>query len=117
MHVYRRINDGSKLIFDADQHPEVHLARNDYSFAPICKESTIFHGCLWIYLTVTQSKIDELVRNVDRNVIWNNLHTFLFKTQIWYFLSQQLSDFPNLCMISHITSHIIFQIIYVIRIL
>ncbi len=61
MYVYWRINDGSKLVFDADQHPKVHLARNEYSFALICKESTTFHGHFQIYLTVTQSKIDELV--------------------------------------------------------
>ncbi len=42
MCVYRRINDGSKSVFDADQHPEVHLAGNDYSFALIRKESKNF---------------------------------------------------------------------------
>ncbi len=88
MYVYWRINDDSKLFFDADQHPEVHLAGNDLSFALICKESTIFHGHLWIYLNVTKSKIDELVQNMDRNVIWNNLYTFSFKTQNLYFLPQ-----------------------------
>ncbi len=35
-------NDGSKLVFDANQYPEVHLAGNDYSFARICKERTDF---------------------------------------------------------------------------
>ncbi len=43
-YVYWRINDGSKLVFDADT--EVHLVRNDYGFALICKESTIFYGHL-----------------------------------------------------------------------
>ncbi len=61
MWVYWRTNDGSKLFFDADKHPEVHLAGNDHNFALICKGSTIFHGHLQIYLTVTQSEIDELV--------------------------------------------------------
>ncbi len=75
------INDDSKLVSDADQHPKAHLAGNYYSFARICEESKIFYGHLWIYLTVTQSKIDELARNVDKNVIWNNLYTFPFKTQ------------------------------------
>ncbi len=45
----------------------------------------IFHRHLWIYLTVTQSTFDELVQNLDKNVIWNNLCTFPFKTQNWYF--------------------------------
>ncbi len=80
MYVYPKINGGSKLLFDADQHPEVHLAGNDYSFALICK-SIIFHAHLWIYLTVTQSKMDELVRNTDKNVIWNKHYKFPFKTQ------------------------------------
>ncbi len=40
--------------------------------------------------TVTQSKFDELVRNFDKNVIWNELYTFPFKTQNWYFLLEQL---------------------------
>ncbi len=39
MHVYWRINDDSESIFNADQHPKVHLAGNDYSLALICKES------------------------------------------------------------------------------
>ncbi len=43
MHVYCRINDDSESIFDADQHPEVHLAGNDYSLALIYKESTKTH--------------------------------------------------------------------------
>ncbi len=67
--------------FDADQHSEVYSAGNDYSFALFCKESTTFRGHHRIYLTVTQSKIDELVRNVNKNVVRNNLCTFLFKTQ------------------------------------
>ncbi len=33
------MNDGPRSIFDADQHSEVHLAGNDYSFALICKKS------------------------------------------------------------------------------
>ncbi len=88
MYVYWRINDGSKLFFDVDHHPKVHLAGNDHSFAVICKRSTIFHGHLWIYLTVTQSKIYELVQNLNRNVIWNSLYTFPLKTQNLYFLPQ-----------------------------
>ncbi len=87
---YRRINDGSKLVFDADQHPEVHLAGNDYSFTLICKENTIFHIHLWIYLMGTQSKINELVQNMDRNVVWNNFYTFPFKTENLHFFPQQL---------------------------
>ncbi len=43
MYVYRWINDGFRLIFDADQHPEVHLAGNDYSFALNCVEGTKEH--------------------------------------------------------------------------
>ncbi len=39
MNVNRRINDDSKMVSDADQHPEVHLAGNDYRFALICKEN------------------------------------------------------------------------------
>ncbi len=42
MYVYRRLNDGFKSIFDADQHPEVQLAGNDNSVAPICQEITDF---------------------------------------------------------------------------
>ncbi len=42
MYVYQGINDGSKSFFGANQHPEVHLAGNDYIFALICKESTDF---------------------------------------------------------------------------
>ncbi len=49
MYVYRRINDGSKSVFDADPHPVVHLAGNDYSFALICKESTDFS---WTFLGI-----------------------------------------------------------------
>ncbi len=49
--------------------PEVCLVGNDYSFALICKESTILHGHIWIYLIVTQSKIDELVQNRNENVV------------------------------------------------
>ncbi len=44
MPVYWRINDDSESIFDADQHPEVHLAGNDYILALICKESTKTHA-------------------------------------------------------------------------
>ncbi len=33
MYIYWRINDDSESIFDADQHPEVHLAGNDYQIA------------------------------------------------------------------------------------
>ncbi len=40
MYVYWRINDDSKSIFGADQHPEVHLAGSGYILALICKEST-----------------------------------------------------------------------------
>ncbi len=40
IYVYQWINDGSKSVFDADQHAVVHLAGNDYSFALICKEGT-----------------------------------------------------------------------------
>ncbi len=69
MCVYRRINIDYKLVFDADQHPEVHLTGSDCSFAVICKESTIFHGHLRTYLIITQSKIEELVRNLDKNII------------------------------------------------
>ncbi len=43
MYIYRRINDCSKSIFDADQHSEVYLTVNDYGFALICKESTKVH--------------------------------------------------------------------------
>ncbi len=39
-----------------------------------------------IFHTVTRPKFDEWVRNLNKNVIWNNLYTFLFKTQNWYFL-------------------------------
>ncbi len=48
MYIYWRINDGSKMVSDADQYAKVHLAENDYSFALICMESTIFDGHLWI---------------------------------------------------------------------
>ncbi len=37
---YRRINNDSRSIFDADQHAEIHLAGNDYGFALIYKEGT-----------------------------------------------------------------------------
>ncbi len=43
MRVYWPITDDSESIFDADQHPEVHLVGNDYSLALICKESTKKH--------------------------------------------------------------------------
>ncbi len=79
IYVYRLINDGFKSVFDVNQQPEVHLAGSDYSFALIGKENLIFKGHLWIYLTVTQSSIDELVRNVEKNVICNNFYTFPFK--------------------------------------
>ncbi len=36
----------------------------------------IFHGHLQIYLTVTKSKFDKLVRNSDKNVIWNTFYAF-----------------------------------------
>ncbi len=42
MYVYRRLNDGFKSVFDANQHPEVHLAGNGNSVAQICKEITDF---------------------------------------------------------------------------
>ncbi len=45
--IYRRINDGSTLVFDADQHPEVNLAGNNYSFALNCKESANFSWTFW----------------------------------------------------------------------
>ncbi len=81
-HVRLSVNKySSKLVFDADQHPQACLAKNDHSFDLIYKESTTFHGHLQLYLTVTQSKIDELVQNMDKNVIWNNLYRFPFKTQ------------------------------------
>ncbi len=38
-----RINDDYELIFNADQHPEAHLAGSDYSLALIFKESTKKH--------------------------------------------------------------------------
>ncbi len=37
------INGGSRSIFDADQHPEVHLSGNDCSFALIYKENAKAH--------------------------------------------------------------------------
>ncbi len=40
------INDGSRLVFDSDQHPEVYLAGNYYSFALICKEYRFFMDIL-----------------------------------------------------------------------
>ncbi len=43
MYIYWRINDDSESIFDADQHPEVHLVGNDYSLALISKENTKKH--------------------------------------------------------------------------
>ncbi len=46
IYAHWRINDGFKLVFDVDQHPEVHQGGNDYSFALICKESTTFPGYL-----------------------------------------------------------------------
>ncbi len=49
MYIYLRINDGSKMVFDADHHPEVYLAGNDYSFSLICKKSTNFS---WTFLEI-----------------------------------------------------------------
>ncbi len=43
MCVYWRINIDSESILDVDQHPEVHLAKNDYSLTLISKESTKKH--------------------------------------------------------------------------
>ncbi len=43
MYFYWRMNDDSDSIFDAEQHPEIHLAGNYYSLALICKESTNTH--------------------------------------------------------------------------
>ncbi len=43
-----------------------------------------------IFHTVTQFKFDKLVRNFDKNIIWNHLDIFSFKTQNWYFPPQQL---------------------------
>ncbi len=48
-----------------------------------------------IFHTVIQSKFDKTVRNFDKNVIWNNLHTFPFKTENWYFPPQQLFTFSQ----------------------
>ncbi len=74
-----------------------------------------------IFHTVIQSKFNELVRNFDKNVIWNNLHIFLFRIQNWNFLAQQLkvTFFKNKCqilwMFSQITSQIQWLILKVIR--
>ncbi len=43
MYVCKQINDGSRSIFHAVQHPEIYSAGNDYSFDLICKESTKAH--------------------------------------------------------------------------
>ncbi len=42
MYLHQRINIGFKSVFDADHHPKVHFAGNDYKFSLICKERTNF---------------------------------------------------------------------------
>ncbi len=72
-----------RLIFYADQDPQFHLAGNDYNFALICK-ANLSLGHFWL------PRVDELARNLDKNVVQKNLHTFLFKTRNWYFLPHQI---------------------------
>ncbi len=86
MYFYRRINDGSKSVFEADQHPLKSIwLETTTVLLWFFKKIQIFHGHLRAYLTATQSNFDELDQHLDKHVIWNNLYTFPFKTHNWYF--------------------------------
>ncbi len=114
MYVYRRINDGSRTIFDADQHPEVHLTRNDYSFALICKESTKAHTKKkktdFLYYTIKIRRISPklwqkcYLEQPLHISVQNSKLIFSAPTTLNYFFLK--SGFPTLCMISQIVSQI-----------